>query len=102
MPKLTYTTIDDDGNEITTIKKNKKGRRPTLQILRYRAKLGDSEFIVHGHRPTCAICGSKDLAPCVEIEQPDMFQKTHFTLVMQCKKCSDHTVFKYILESRTE
>lgn len=100
MPKLTYTTIDDDGNEITTVKKNAKGKTPTFHILRYTAKLGDSAFIVHGHKPCCAHCGTKHLVACVEIVQPDLFQKTHYDLVVQCALCGNHTVFKYTLESR--
>lgn len=100
MLKLTYETIDDNGNEITTITKNKKGRTPTLHILRYSAKLGNSGFIKNGHKPSCATCKNKNMTPCVEIEQKDLFQHTHFTLVMQCGDCGQHTVYKYVLESR--
>lgn len=100
MPKLTYTTIDDNGNEVTTVNKNKKGRAPKFQILRYVCKLGDSGFIIHGHRPSCAHCKAKTMQPCIEVSQPDLFQKTHFDLVMQCDTCGQHTVYKYTLESR--
>jgi len=100
MAKLTYQAIDDNGNEIVTVNKAKTGKAPHFQILKYHCKLGNSDFIIHGHKPSCAYCASKKMVSCVEVSQDDLFQKTHFDLVAQCKKCGKHTVYRYILESR--
>jgi len=96
MSKLIYVTINDDGTEITAKLPAAHGPKPKYNLLRYRdCKLGDSRFIITGKKPHCTWCGNENIVSCVEIQQPDLFQVTHYDLVCQCVTCSQLTVFKY-------
>lgn len=98
MPKkLRYVTEETARGGVTAVKPAQRGRKPTYQILRYRAKLGDGSFVITGNKPVCAVCDSENLTPCVEITQLVLGGGDDISLVMQCGDCGQHSVFKYEL-----
>jgi len=96
--KLRYTKATDENGTITTFDKAVKGPKPKANILRYKCTLGSAMFIINGEKPQCAVCGEKDLAPCIELEQLALWGGAQFDLVMQCAACGQHSLFKYEIE----
>ena len=98
--KLRYVNIEDESSGVTVVKKKSiKGPSPKMQILRYKATLGDGEFIVTGDKPKCAVCGGENMTPCVEVDQAMLGGGNDISLVSQCGDCGKHTVYRYELWS---